>query len=113
MWARYISGTDKGFVKALHTAGFDIKTGHGRRKVHGPSYLNKAWNLDGKNSDGETMQKALFAIKDAWKDTAQVTGYMTLGIALVYHAQKPKAVDGQVRTILKRNSPEENTRRPP
>jgi hypothetical protein len=97
-----IAGTDGGFGKAVEECGYHL-TGSGKRRLNGPGYVLKAWNLDG---DGTAMKKTLFALRDAWKDNFKVYGYLVLGVAQVYHYPR-KTVDEQVRRLLKRNTPDE------
>jgi len=95
-----VAGVDRGFARAIEECGFTL--GKGRRQLRGPSYVQTAWSLDG---DGTAMRKALYTLKDAWRENYQIHGYMVLGVARLYH-HVPKSIDEQVRRILQRNSPE-------
>lgn len=97
-----VAGTDQGFSKAIEECGFSLSA-KGKRALHGPSYVRTAWELDG---DGTAMRKALFSIKDGWRDKFQIHGYMVLGIARLYYYTR-KSIDEQVRRILHRTTPDE------
>ena len=97
-----VAGTDHGFAKAIEECGFSLIAG-GKRHLHGPSYVKAAWDLDG---DGTAMRKALFALKDAWKDHYKIHGYMVLGVARLYHLTR-KSIDEQLRRVLQRTPPDE------
>jgi hypothetical protein len=96
-----VAGTDKGFGAAIEHCGFSLTKG--RRQLHGPSYVMQAWQLDG---DGTAMKKALFTLKEAWRDLYPVHGYMVKGVALLYHTQR-RSIDEQLRRVLQRTPPEE------
>jgi len=95
-----VAGVDRGFTKTIEECGFTL--GKGRRQLRGPGYVLQAWNLDG---DGTAMKKALYTLKDAWRENYRIHGYMLLGVARLYH-HVPKSIDEQVRRILQRNSPD-------
>jgi hypothetical protein len=95
-----IAGTDHGFAKAVQDCGFTLVRG-GKRHLRGPGYAVQAWDLDG---DGTAMRKALFALKDSWRDLYEIHGYMVLGVARLYHYSR-KTIDEQVRRILHRMPP--------
>jgi hypothetical protein len=97
-----VAGTDHGFKKAVEECGFCL-LGRSKRVLRGPGYAVKAWDLDG---DGTSMRKALFAMKEAWKDNHTINGYMVLGVARLYHYAR-RTVDDQVRQILRRTTPDQ------
>lgn len=100
--AQYIAGTDGGFGAAVEQCGFKFL--RGVRQLRGPRYCKTAWDLD---CDGGAMRKALYTIKDCWRDRYPVYGYMVLGVALLYHKYARRAIDDQVRNVLKRMSPDQ------
>jgi hypothetical protein len=95
------AGTDHGFGRAVHECGFTLVRG-GKHQLRGPGYALQAWDLDG---DGTAMRKALFAVKEAWRDRYDIHGYMVLGISRLYHYSR-KTIDDQVRRLLHRKSPD-------
>jgi hypothetical protein len=95
-----VAGVDRGFVKAIEECGF--KLGKGTRQLRGPGYVKRAWELDG---DGTAMRKALYTLKDSWREKYQIHGYMVLGVARLYH-HIPRSIDDQVRRVLKAKSPD-------
>jgi hypothetical protein len=99
MQAYNVAGTDKGFGKAIAECGFTLTKG--KCQLRGPVYVRMAWDLDG---EGIAMRKALFSVKDCWRDKYKVPGYLIFGIALLYHSQA-RPIDDQVRRILSKNAP--------
>jgi hypothetical protein len=104
MQAAYIAGTDGGFGKAIKECGFDFLSSNKFRRLQGPGYVFKAWNLDG---NGEVMKKSLYSCKDAWRDKFVCPGFMSYGVALFYWKTRPKRVDDQLRRLLHRKTPDE------
>lgn len=92
-----VAGVDRGFKKLIEQCGFSIP------KVQGVGYYLQAYNLD---DDGAALQKALYSIKAEWRDRHKLPGYMVLGVALVYRRYAPKAIDEQVRRILRNKTPD-------
>ena len=92
-----VAGVDRGFKKLIEQCGLTIP------KLQGVGYYLRAFNLD---DDGAALQKALYSIRDAWRDRFRIPGYMVLGVAFVYNRYSPKAMDEPVRRILKRYSPD-------
>jgi hypothetical protein len=72
--AQSVAGLDHGFVEAIERLGFSLHDRH-RNKIRGATDMVKAWELD---HDGTAMTKAIFSIKDSWRDNYKLEGYMAL-----------------------------------
>jgi hypothetical protein len=97
--AYHIAGTDKGFGKLVEECGFTLS--RGKRQLKGAFYVVLAWDLDG---DGGSLRKALFALKDAWRDSYPIDGIIVLAVAKLFNSQT-KSIDEQVRRVLRKTNP--------
>jgi hypothetical protein len=98
----HVAGLDHGFIKAIEECGFSLIEGGRGKRIRGTTYMQQVWELD----IGDAMRKALFSIKDAWRDSYNIDGFMVLGIARLYHVYH-RALDEQMRKALRRLSPEQ------
>lgn len=102
--AQSVAGLDHGFVQAIEECGFSLQSGGGRGHfIRGVTHMQETWDLD---HNGTAMRKALFSIKDAWRDMHKITGYMVKGLARLYHLVD-RRLDEQVRKALRRLTPED------
>jgi len=100
--AEGIAGVDRGLLKIVLKVGYKL-VGSGKNTLKGIGFVKEAFDLD----EGVSVEKALFAIKETWKNsTNRPDGNTILGIANVYYSQPQKRVDAQVRQVLKRLSPD-------
>lgn len=101
--AQHVAGLDHGFVQAIEECGFSLIGGGRGHFIRGVTHMQQTWDLD---HDGTAMRKALFSVKDAWRDLHKITGYLVKGVALLYRLVD-RRLDEQVRKVLRRLSPED------
>lgn len=101
--AQHVAGLDHGFVEAIEECGFSLIGGGRGRFIRGVTHMQETWDID---KSGTAMRKALFSIKDAWRDLHKITGYMVKGVALLYHLVD-RRLDEQTRKVLRHLTPED------
>jgi hypothetical protein len=98
-----VGGQDNGFVEKIEACGFSLIGGGRGTRINGATHMIQTWELD---DNGEAMGRALFAIRNTWRDSHQIKGFVVLGIAQLYHyIHRP--LDEQMRKALNRIGPEE------
>jgi len=98
--AEGVGGVDGGFLKTIKSIGFTL-TGNSKKALKGAGFVKKAYEID-----DESMQKALFALKESWGEKhGRLDGVAVLGVTMIY--SKVRNCDMQVRRWLKGHGPEE------
>lgn len=98
--AEYLAGVDAGFGKIIKECGYKL-IGQSPNTLKGGHFVRQAFDLD----NGESLRKALFAIKSAWNGKHRLDGTVVLGVSKLICSQ-PRPIDDQLRRTLARCGPD-------